>query len=81
MHTENLWIFWLGAPQSIGYGLYGLQCRKNLRPQHGSTVRHFFLVIICLIIPSLAMIVISCWKNFVSFTNAEFSMETFGLPT
>ena len=27
------------------------------------------------------MIVVSYWKNFVSFTNVEFGMETFGLPT
>jgi len=34
-----------------------------------------------LIILSMAMVVISYWKDFVSFTNAEFCMEIFELPT
>lgn len=37
--------------------------------------------IFCLVIPSMAMIVISYWKVFAWFTNAEFGMETFGIPT
>jgi hypothetical protein len=47
MHTKNPWILRLGASQSIDYGAYGLyvsQCRKHLRPQHGSTVRCFILI-------------------------------------
>jgi hypothetical protein len=82
MHTKNLWILWLRASQSIDYDVHGSQCRKHLRPQHESTVRCFFPAIFLFNnFHPWPILVISYWKNFISFTNVELCMETSGLPT